>query len=77
MEENTQRASPGSAVSFPPLEAVTKPSLTTAEYAYYTNIRAQTARVQASTGCGPLRPRRIGGRLHWSTSETKKLLGVM
>mgnify|MGYP001580626969 CR=1 FL=1 len=62
--------------TYPPLELVTKPTLTTAEYAYYTNIKPQTARIHACTEAGPLRPRRLNGRLHWSTLETKKLLGV-
>lgn len=62
--------------TYPPLESVTKPTLTTAEYAHYTNIKPQTARIHACKECGPLRPRRVNGRLHWSTADTKKLLGV-
>lgn len=64
------------ATHYPPLESVTKPTLTTAEYAYYINIRPQTARVHACKDNGPLKPKRVNGRLHWPTSETKKLLGV-
>jgi hypothetical protein len=77
MEDGKQSISPNTgAIQYPPLESVTKPTLTTAEYAHYINIKPQTARVHACKECGPLRPRRVGGRLHWSTAETKSLLGV-
>jgi hypothetical protein len=59
-----------------PLEQVTKPNLTTAETAYYLDRRPQTLRVWASLENGPMRPRRIGGLLAWSTSEVKTLAGV-
>ena len=63
---------------FPPLELVTKPNLTTAEIAYYTNQAEQTWRIHACRETFPdgLRPRRIGGRLNWPTPGAKKLLGV-
>ena len=54
------------AVTFPPLESVTKPNLTTAEAAYYLNRRPQTLRGWASrSGSGPLVPIRVGGLLAW------------
>jgi len=63
---------------FPPLETVTKPSLTTAEYAYYTGIAQQTARIHACKECGPLRPIRLPGSslLRWPTKATKQLMRV-
>ncbi len=61
---------------FPPLALVTKPNLTTGELAYYLNRRPQTLRAWACLENGPIRPRRIGGLLAWSTSEVKALAGV-
>ena len=63
---------------FPPLELVTKPNVTTAEIAYYTNQAEQTWRVHACHETFPdeLRPLRIGGRLNWPTVGLKKLLGI-
>ncbi len=60
-----------------PLEQVTKPNLTTGECAYYLNRAPQTLRIWAmNDGKGPIRPRRIGGLLAWSTAECKALAGV-
>ncbi len=59
-----------------PLEDVTKPNLTTEEAAYYLNRRPQTLRVWACLEKGPLRPKRIGGLLAWSTAAVKALSGV-
>lgn len=62
---------------FPPLALVTKPNLTTGECAYYLNRAPQTLRTWAMRdGTGPLRPRRIGGLLAWSTADVKTLCGV-
>ena len=63
---------------FPPLALVSKPNLTTAELAYYSNITAQCWRVKACYETFPegLRPLRVCGKLAWSTLATKKLLGV-
>lgn len=63
---------------FPPLELVTKPSLTTPEVAYYTNQAQQTWRAHACNETFPkeMRPVRIGSRLNWPTAGLKKLLGV-
>jgi len=64
---------------YPPLALVTKPNLTTAELAFYSNMAAQTWRVKACYDTAPdgLRPLRVCGRLAWPTSGAKKLLGVM
>ncbi|WP_312260646.1 hypothetical protein [Limnohabitans sp.] len=59
-----------------PLETVTRPNLTTEEGAHYLNRRPQTLRAWACLENGPIRPRRIGGRLAWSTAEIKALAGV-
>jgi hypothetical protein len=63
---------------YPPLALVTKPNLTTAEIAYYTNQAQQTWRIHACRETFPpgLRPIRIGGRLNWPTAGAKLLLGV-
>lgn len=61
-----------------PLEQVTKPNLTTAELAYYSNMAEQTWRVKACYDTAPegLRPLRVCGKLAWPTAGAKKLLGV-
>lgn len=62
---------------YAPLEKVTKPNLTTAELAYYLDRAPQTLRGWAcKSGTGPMRPKRIGGILAWSTAEAKALTGV-
>ena len=61
---------------FPPLESVTKPTLTTKEFCFYTNLAEQTAWVWACKESGPVRPIRIGRRLGWPTAAVKKLCGV-
>jgi len=71
----SQAAQQATAV-FLPLETVTRPNLTTVEVAYYLNRRPQTLRAWACLENGPIRPRRIGGRLAWSTAEIKALAGV-
>ncbi|TSA14894.1 MAG: hypothetical protein D4R79_02350 [Comamonadaceae bacterium] len=64
--------------NYPPLEQVTKPNLTTAELAYYSNMAEQTWRVKACYDTAPdgLRPLRVCGKLAWPTVGAKKLLGV-
>jgi len=61
---------------YQPLESVTKPNLKTEEAAYYLLRRPQTLRAWACLENGPIRPRRIGGLLAWSTAEIKALAGV-
>ena len=62
--------------SYPALELVTKPTLTTSEAAYYLNRRPQTLRGWACLENGPVRPIRINGRLAWKTDDLRRLLGV-
>ena len=66
------------AAQYLPLEQVTKPNLTTAELAFYSNMAAQTWRVKACYDTAPegLRPLRVCGKLAWPTAGAKKLLGV-
>lgn len=72
-------ANPAAVVhNYPPLALVTKPNLTTAELAFYSNMAAQTWRVKACYDTAPegLRPLRVCGKLAWPTAGAKKLLGV-
>lgn len=64
--------------TFPPLGTVTKPNLTTAELAFYSNMAAQTWRVKVCYDTAPdgLRPLRVCGKLAWPTAGAKRLLGV-
>lgn len=62
--------------TLPPLEQITKPTLTTEEAAYYTNRKPQTLRAWACLENGPIRPIRINGRLAWPTNVVKKISGV-
>ena len=64
------------ALSYPPLESVTRPAVDTAAAAYYLNRRPQTMRGWACHEDGPLRPLRINGRLAWPVSELRRVLGV-
>ena len=63
---------------FPPLERVTKPSLTTFEIAYYLNQSVSTWRIHACRKTYPdgLSPIKIGNRLNWPTAGVKKLIGI-
>lgn len=62
---------------FPPLEQETRPAVDTAAAAYYLNRQPQTLRIWAMRdGTGPIRPRRINGRLAWPVEELKRVLGV-
>ena len=64
------------AQQFPPLELETRPTVNTAAAAHYLHLAPQTMRIYACRENGPLRPRRINGRLHWVTADIRKLLGV-
>lgn len=61
---------------FPPLDQITRPYVPTFQAAHYLDRRPQTLRAWASTGSGPLRPRKINGRLAWPVADIRKLLGV-
>lgn len=62
---------------FPPLEKITRPTVTTEEAAYYLSRRPQTLRGWACHQNGPVRPLRINGRLAWPVCDLRKLLGAI
>lgn len=59
---------------FIPLDQETRPTVTTAAAAFYLHYAEQSMRIFSSKGNGPIRPIRIGNRLHWSTEEIRRLL---
>lgn len=61
---------------FPPLECETRPAVDTATAAHWLNRRSQTLRCWACREDGPIRPRRINGRLAWSVDDIRRVLGV-
>jgi hypothetical protein len=63
-------------ISLLPLDQVVRPALSTSEAAFYLNRAPQTLRAWACFGGGPLRPRRVNGRLAWPTADVRELLGV-
>lgn len=69
---------PAKVVTYPSIDQVTRPNITTEEIAYYTNSSVQTWRKHASCGTGPIKPVRIPGmaRLQWPTAAVRKMLGV-
>jgi hypothetical protein len=67
---------PKQAISYPALEQVTRPAITTREAAHYMNRAEQTLRIWACKENGAIRPIRINGRLAWPTAEIKRVLGV-
>lgn len=60
--------------AFPPLEAITRPTVDTAAAAYYFNRREQTLRAWACLENGPIRPIRVHGRLAWPVADIRRLL---
>ena len=54
----------------------TRAALPTQEAAFHLNRAQQTLRLWAMREDGPIRPRRISGRLAWSVADLKALLGV-
>lgn len=61
---------------FPPLEQVNRPTVPTEQAAHYLLRRPQTLRGWACMENGPIRPRRIMGRLAWNVEEIRAVLGV-
>lgn len=61
---------------FPPLELVNRPTVPTEQAAHYLLRRPQTMRGWACQENGPIRPRRINGRLAWPVADIKRLLGM-
>ena len=59
-----------------PLDREPRASLPTNEAAQHLNRRPQTLRIWACMENGPLRPRRLMGRLLWDVAEIRRVLGV-
>lgn len=63
--------------TYPPLEAITAPTLPTNLAAHYLNRQPQTLRIWAmGRGNPPIRPVRVYGRLMWPTNQIRLLLKV-
>ena len=58
------------------LDAETRSTLPTPEAAFHLNRANQTLRLWACLENGPIRPRRVNGRLAWPVADIRKLLGV-
>lgn len=65
-----------SLLPFPPLEQETRSAVSTSCAAFHLLRREQTLRVWASKDCGPIRPRRVHGRLMWPVDRLRELCGV-
>ena len=59
-----------------PLEQETRSALPTAEAARHLNRAEQTLRLWACFENGPIKPRRVNGRLAWPVAELRSVLGV-
>lgn len=62
-------------VEYPPLDSVSRPTVPTDQAAYYLDRRPQTLRGWACLGDGPIKVLRVHGRLAWSVSDIKSILG--
>jgi hypothetical protein len=62
--------------TFPPLDRETRAGVETACAAYHLNREPQTLRIWACKENGPIRPRRVAGRLMWPTAKLRELCGV-
>lgn len=72
----TQQAITTQRPPFPSLDVENRPFVNTSQAAYYLARRPQTLRSWACFENGVLRPQRINGRLAWSVSEIRTVLGV-
>jgi hypothetical protein len=59
-----------------PLDLDVRACLPTSEAAHHLNRSPQTLRLWACHETGPIRPIRVNGRLMWSVSEIRRLLGL-
>ncbi|RYF49332.1 MAG: hypothetical protein EOO38_08155 [Cytophagaceae bacterium] len=62
--------------TFPQLESLTQPAVSTEQAAFYLNRRPQTLRCWACLENGPIPCMRVHGRLAWPVAGIKALLGV-
>lgn len=60
--------------NFPPIETETRSHVDTACAAFHLTRKPQTMRAWACLENGPIRPRRINGRLSWSVADIKRVL---
>lgn len=65
-----------SKANYPHIETITSSTVSTDQAAFYLNRHGQTLRNWACYDNGPIRPRRINGRLAWPVDQIKKVLGV-
>ena len=63
-------------IQLTPLEQETRAALPTREAAKHLGRAQQTLRLWACLENGPIRPRRVNGRLAWPVADIRKLLGV-
>ncbi len=63
-------------IQLTPLEQETRAALPTREAAKHLGRAQQTLRLWSCLDSGPIRPRRVNGRLAWPTAEIRRLLGV-
>jgi hypothetical protein len=61
-------------LQFPPIDQETRSHVNTACAAFHLSRNPQTLRTWACLETGPLRPRRINGRLSWAMDDIKNLL---
>lgn len=59
-----------------PLAQEFRSALPTDEAAAHLNRKVQTLRIWACRENGPIRPKRINGRLAWAVADIRRLLGV-
>lgn len=61
-------------INFPPLDQETRSHVNTACAAFHLNRKDQTLRAWACLENGPIRPRRVNGRLSWSVAQIREIL---
>lgn len=61
---------------YPPLCQEVRATVGTGAAAFHLNRREQTLRVWACYENGPLRPRRVNGRLAWAVADIRRVLGA-
>lgn len=75
-DAKAETMNPATNQKFTPLELETRPTLDTAAAAFHLRLAVQTMRVYSCKENGPIRPIRVGSRLHWKTEDVRRLLGV-
>ena len=74
---STSAAPDAKPAPYPPLSTITRPTVPTAQAAYYLDRAPQTLRMWAmKDGTGPVRPLRVHGILAWPVAELRRVLGV-